>query len=646
MRPKVAKTGPKHDQMGTRMRGLVGYLLGPGRDNEHSNPHMVAGSAGVFQYAGTRELSMARDSGPLSQLLDVTKNLWSDTSLPNGYVWHCPISLPSEEGDRLDDDQWRQVAEAFMAKMGFDDCGGTKAPCPWMAVRHGTSKNGGGHIHIVMSIVREDGTKADVYRDGPRAVDAVKRVEKRFGNFGQPLTWESEQMGRSQTGYTQAEARRARQTPGHVGPVRREHTETGRLERLVRAAAVGANDEAGFVRGLRSRGVWVRPFYAKGGTDEVTGYSVALPPSETDGHVFWHAGGKVANDLTLTRLRGEWDDTPENRVAALEVWRTRRAGWSPRDDRAMTTAQAARMNERLETLIGQLRETPLSDTGTWVRVARRMSGVVGAMADRLEAQPGPLAQAAQQLGAVASTWRPEPVDPNLDLAVFTDLVAMGRLALHGDNPRTAAMVTARNLARLVVALRAFMLAKQQLRLATQAWDTAVARLAAVQARIEASAAAEQGVTAVPEREVDMDTLWDALATPPGRKPTERASRPRRVAPTPGQKITMTRPSKPLSEAERATAAIAAMSPEARLELFTRARDLRYDGVRWDEVDDPVLGQAVQISLYAMPEDAAADPWRDPRVPRKRTTPAAPQEPDRQPVAATTPARHQAPERGM
>lgn len=33
---------------GTRMMGLIRYLVGPGRANEHTDPHLVAGSAPIM----------------------------------------------------------------------------------------------------------------------------------------------------------------------------------------------------------------------------------------------------------------------------------------------------------------------------------------------------------------------------------------------------------------------------------------------------------------------------------------------------------------------------------------------------------------------------------------------------------------------
>ncbi|KQU04475.1 hypothetical protein ASG56_14125 [Rhodococcus sp. Leaf7] len=44
---------------GAKMTGLVSYLAGPGRSNEHENPHVVAGHESVILRAPAGELSLA-----------------------------------------------------------------------------------------------------------------------------------------------------------------------------------------------------------------------------------------------------------------------------------------------------------------------------------------------------------------------------------------------------------------------------------------------------------------------------------------------------------------------------------------------------------------------------------------------------------
>ncbi|WP_374953992.1 relaxase/mobilization nuclease domain-containing protein [Rathayibacter sp. AY1H2] len=79
-------------------------------------------------------------------------------------VWHCSLSLRAEEG-QLTDEQWGRIATDFVDRMWSAGESSAKADCRWIAVRHGLSKNGNDHIHIAVSAVRADRTKAHVAYD-------------------------------------------------------------------------------------------------------------------------------------------------------------------------------------------------------------------------------------------------------------------------------------------------------------------------------------------------------------------------------------------------------------------------------------------------------------------------------------------------
>ncbi|OLT31531.1 hypothetical protein BJF84_27095 [Rhodococcus sp. CUA-806] len=102
------------------------------------------------------------------------------------------------------------------------------------------------------------------------------------------------------------------------------------LERTVRAAATASKTEAEFVRRLRSSGLLVRPRYDKGSTDAgVVGYSVAATPTKAERAAgikpVWFGGGRLAKDLTLPRLRDEWDQSTDARTAVESEWNASRA---------------------------------------------------------------------------------------------------------------------------------------------------------------------------------------------------------------------------------------------------------------------------------------------------------------------------------
>ena len=174
------------------MTGLVVYLAGPGKSNEHENPHVVAGHESIVFAAPAGELSH-EDAIALAGELDTARvvfgtevsvtsrrkmNAAIDDGVPRSValadatsdqnVWHCSLSLSPEEGE-LSDEKWATIAADFMKEMDFDNADSPRAPARWVAIRHGKTTAGGDHIHIAASAVREDGTKVNTFNDFKRA---------------------------------------------------------------------------------------------------------------------------------------------------------------------------------------------------------------------------------------------------------------------------------------------------------------------------------------------------------------------------------------------------------------------------------------------------------------------------------------------
>jgi hypothetical protein len=422
---------------GDRMAGLLAYLVGPGRANEHTEPHLVAGDPAMLAWHDDAELS--RESGQhIARHLDRPGRAFG-VAFPGGHVWHCSLSLRAEEG-QLTDQRWQEIAETFVDRMGFGDHDGTKAPTRWVAVRHGLSSNGNDHVHLVINLVREDGTKASIHNDRIRARDLCRELEKQFGL--EPL--ESAGRGRASVGFEYAERhavarRRARgqfeyqrrqggerrtwsslpaaERDGLVEAAMSADQPRWELARKVRACATASVDEAEFVRRLRQHGVLARPRFADGRTDVVVGYSVATRPIAGERPI-WYGGGHLAKDLTLPRLRAEWPDTPQAAETAAEEWtaasrgrRPVRPGREVREPGPEVWEQAAR---DLEGLREQLRTVPFDDRETWARVARQTAGAFAAWSTRLETEPGPLAATADALARSAETTK-APQRPRVPL---------------------------------------------------------------------------------------------------------------------------------------------------------------------------------------------------------------------------------------
>jgi len=131
---------------GTNAGGLLRYLYGPGRANEHTEPHLVAGFCDPAELEPERLPGRSPD---LRRLAGLLAQPLAALAVPGGdkSVWHCSVRAAPE--DRvLSDGEWAQVAAGVMHWTGLapqgDDLG-----VRWVAVRHA-----GDHIHIVATLVR------------------------------------------------------------------------------------------------------------------------------------------------------------------------------------------------------------------------------------------------------------------------------------------------------------------------------------------------------------------------------------------------------------------------------------------------------------------------------------------------------------
>ena len=380
---------------GTRMQGLIAYLAGPGRANEHTDPHLVAGSPSIMAWHNDDQLNAAAAQA-IAKELDRARSVLG-VEIPGGHVWHCSLSLRAEEGD-LTDAKWADIAQDFMDEMGFTEASG-RAPAQWVAIRHGHSKAGNDHIHIAASMVREDGTKWSSWRDFPRAQQAARGIEKKYG-------LEELSPTHSTRGLRPGE-REASERRGAPEPERRS------LERKVRACATSAQDEAEFIRRLRRTGALVRPRYASGRDDVVVGYSVAERPAR-GGRPVWFGGGHLAKDLALPKLRGTWHDAPQGATDAVAEWQAAARGRRPATIGREAHEPDPQLWQQYSDDIARLRETlrsvPLDDHATWAHVARETSGAFAAWSTATEPTPGPLAAAADELCKTAQLRR-YPVRP-------------------------------------------------------------------------------------------------------------------------------------------------------------------------------------------------------------------------------------------
>ncbi len=495
---------------GDRMPGLIGYLVGPGRHNEHTEPHLIDGDGWLMAWHSGDSLD-AHSAQQIARHLDAPRRR-NDVEVPRGHVWHCSLSLRAEEGS-LSDEQWSGIARDFVAAMEFDDCQGSKEPCRWVAIHHGASQGGNDHIHIAVDLVRPDGTKADVFRDFRRAQSACRALEKKWGLEQLESAREQRSTRGVKAGEIEAQARRVarakwRRRPDVkdgaeprwedlprdrradlIGAERAAASARHDLGVTVRGAAAAADDEAAFVRNLREAGVLARPRYADGRRDVVTGYSVALKPQAGERPI-WYGGGRLAHDLTLSRLRTDWPDTAQSASEAVAQWNAAKkhqpTGRSQRPP-AMDPSQWGRCADQIAGLVDQLASVPLTDRDRWAATSRQAAGVLAAWSQATERGQGPLGRAAEVVSRSGQTWQPSGPGVAGSGQVMRGAAMAMAAAARGGQGVVAQVAMMRQMMTLVVALAAAARAGSQARQAEALATVARTDLAAVHRSLDQAA---------------------------------------------------------------------------------------------------------------------------------------------------------------
>ncbi|MGY0488289.1 relaxase/mobilization nuclease domain-containing protein [Streptomyces sp. WG-D5] len=266
---------------GGRTYGLLAYLYGPGRRDEHTDPHLV--TSWMPELAPDPGRDRAATLKQLADTLDLPVLAVPEGRRPLRHVWHCPVR--TAPGDRyLTDDEWAQVARRIVHATGIAEYGDDKA-CRWVAVRHADD-----HIHIVATLKREDGRSPRRHQDGIRAQAECRKIEKKWG-----LQILNKGDGTAAQRPTSAERAKAERT-GRPEPAREA------LRQGVRQALAGAADEAEFFHRLIEAGLRLEVRRAPSG--DALGYKVALPGDRNrTGQPIWFSGSRLAPDLSLPQVR-------------------------------------------------------------------------------------------------------------------------------------------------------------------------------------------------------------------------------------------------------------------------------------------------------------------------------------------------------
>ncbi|SDF12545.1 Relaxase/Mobilisation nuclease domain-containing protein [Pricia antarctica] len=96
---------------------------------------------------------------------------------------HISLNLP--HGEHLDDDTFLKISREYMDKMGYGEQ-------PYVVVRHTDTEHE--HVHIVTTIVKEDGKVLGIYNSHKRSMATRRHLEKKYGLSPAPSTKQRRQL--------------------------------------------------------------------------------------------------------------------------------------------------------------------------------------------------------------------------------------------------------------------------------------------------------------------------------------------------------------------------------------------------------------------------------------------------------------------
>jgi hypothetical protein len=274
---------------GANVRRLLYYLYGPGKVNEHTDPHLIAGFGDPAELEPERRRGTYRDFRRLSGLLNQPLAALNGDNYAKP-VWHCALRGAPEDR-RLSDAEWARIAAHVMDRTGLAPEGDDLA-VRWVAARHADD-----HIHLVATLARQDRHRPDLWNSYRKLRRACRDTEEWFG-LRSTAPADCTAARRATRGESEQAIRRGWGEPPRI-----------RLRREVCTAAAGARTEAEFFTRLTRAGVLVHHRYSTSSPREVTGYAVGLlEHTDKDGKTIWYGGGTLAADLTLPKLRSRWGD--------------------------------------------------------------------------------------------------------------------------------------------------------------------------------------------------------------------------------------------------------------------------------------------------------------------------------------------------
>ena len=235
----------------------------------------------------------------------------------------------------LTDQQWVSLAEDYLKRMGLEEA-------TWIAVRHGLSKTGNDHIHLMVNLAGKEGWY-NPYHDRIQAQEACRSMEETYPylealdytanrqiiRFQQAEYWEWAQW---KAYHDWAETHpgcdwntlTTRQRQALANQVKADTMPKQRLGLLVAALAKDSHSEDEFIRRVRREGLMIDPRLKKGvrkgdftDASQVVGYTITW--KSADGWRQRFNAYDLGKELTFKQLRRHWAADPHStHLAALE----------------------------------------------------------------------------------------------------------------------------------------------------------------------------------------------------------------------------------------------------------------------------------------------------------------------------------------
>ena len=261
----------------------VVYLFGPGRHNEHTDPHLVA--AWIERAPDPGHHPARHTVGKLAARLDLPIKALRPNQRPEVKYLHIPIR--TAPGDRqLTDGEWASVARRVLTAGGLLVEGDSQGP-RWIAVRHADD-----HIHLLVGLVRQDGRMPEQPRYW---INKMRReVDRVEHDLGLRLVRRGDGTAAKRAGHREHfKARRQHRLPERV-----------RLRTAVREALAASASVEELVAHLAEHGVLAD--VARKPSGDIRGVNFAHQP-EPGAEPVWFSGSRLAPDLSLPKILARFE---------------------------------------------------------------------------------------------------------------------------------------------------------------------------------------------------------------------------------------------------------------------------------------------------------------------------------------------------